>query len=96
MISKKAFVNVIEKLKTSEDRIKRNHIKGPDYNVIVIKLLGREFLNIEVLNWWIYNKNFGRTFKIGDLTENDKEIDVSTSEKLYDYLISLKKLKEEA
>ena len=40
-----------------------------------------------ILDWWIYEKDYGRRkdIKIWDGERN--EIDLSTSEKLYDYLV---------
>lgn len=56
---------------------------------IVVKLLNHVFNipNDETLGWWLYEKDYGRKFKIGDLQGNGKDIDLSTPEKLYDYLI---------
>ena len=56
---------------------------------IVINLL-RAMFNLQdddVLDWWIYEQDFGRTYKDGDITEADGTIiDLSTAEKLYDYI----------
>ena len=66
-------------------------------NDIVIKLLNNIF-NLEekslsgtILDWWIYDINFGENFNKGDIVDNGKKIDLSTPEKLYDYFISIKK-----
>lgn len=53
---------------------------------IVIKLLENMF-ETDLLSWWIYELNYGKEYKSGFLIEDDKEIDVSTADKLYDVLI---------
>ncbi len=60
------------------------------HETIVVKLL-RELFNLQdddTLNWWLYELDYGREFKIGYITEADgTKIDLTTPEKLYDYLI---------
>lgn len=53
---------------------------------IVIELLQNMFKDNDLIGWWIYELDYGRKFKIGDLIDNGVEIDLSTPEKLYDYL----------
>lgn len=45
----------------------------------------------DTLSWWIYEEDYGRNFKMGDFTVEGKEIDLSTPEKLYDYLVEVAK-----
>lgn len=53
----------------------------------VVKLLERIF-KTDIISWWIYELDYGREYKKGCIQEgNGKNIDVSTAEKLYDYLI---------
>jgi hypothetical protein len=55
---------------------------------IVIDLLNT-MLNIEdeLLEWWIYELDFGRKWTKNSLRDkNDKSINVKTAEKLYDYI----------
>ena len=54
---------------------------------IVVKLLEKIFNDEDVLTYWLYEKNYGRDYKKGDITVNGKKIDLSTPEKLYDFLI---------
>jgi len=54
---------------------------------IVVQLLEKMFNDTHNISWWLYECNYGEDFKIGDLTDSDKEIDLTTPEKLYDYLI---------
>lgn len=57
------------------------------HETIVVKLLENMFDDTDILSWWLYECDYGRTFGIGDLEENGKQIDLTTPEKLYDYLI---------
>ena len=53
---------------------------------IVVKLL-EDMFETDLISWWIYELNYGKEYKPGCLTEDDKEVDISTSDKLYDVLI---------
>lgn len=53
---------------------------------VVIQLLETMFES-DLISWWIYEMNYGKSFKEGYLQENGKCIDVSTVDKLYDVLI---------
>lgn len=60
---------------------------------IVVKLL-REMFNLrddDTLTWWLYEKNYGRDFKMGDFSVGVIDVDLSTPEKLYDYLVEVGK-----
>ena len=105
IISKIEFVEIIERLKNTDDTV--NKINDLFNNTIdsrisdglnasslmichediVVKLLEKIFNDKETLSWWLYECNYGRDFKIGDLKDNGKNIDLTTPEKLYDYLI---------
>ena len=56
---------------------------------VVVELLKNIFEDYsDLIPWWIYEYDYGRSFKMGDITEqNGEEIDLTTAEKLYDYLI---------
>lgn len=57
---------------------------------IVVELLENMFNDKDILSWWLYDLDYGRKYKDGYITEADgTEIDLSTPEKLYDYLISI-------
>ena len=57
---------------------------------IVVELLENMFNDKDILSWWLYDLDYGRKYKDGYITETDgTEIDLSTPEKLYDYLISI-------
>lgn len=56
---------------------------------IVVKLLENIFNDKgDLISWWIYERDYGREFDLGDLEANGIEIDLTTAEKLYDYLVS--------
>ena len=61
------------------------------HETIVVRLLENMFNDKDILSWWLYDLDYGRKFKFGYLQEekNGKmvSIDLSTAEKLYDYLI---------
>ena len=109
MISKREFVDIINKLKevndfveTTNKNVKKLHdaIVSDFFNAsslmithegIVVKLL-REIFSLQdddTLTWWLYEKDYGRKFKIGDFTIDGVDIDLTTIEKLYDYLVEV-------
>lgn len=54
---------------------------------VVVNLLEKIF-ETDLIGWWIYDLDYGKRYKAGCLTMYDnKEIDVSTTEKLYDVLV---------
>lgn len=54
---------------------------------LVVRLLENMFNNNDIISYWLYERNYGRDFKLGDVLDNGKTIDLSTPSKLYDYLI---------
>ena len=57
---------------------------------LILKLLDKMFYQNEKfsdISYFIYEINFGKNFKIGDVTDNDIPIDFSNAEELYDYLM---------
>lgn len=57
------------------------------HETIVVRLLENMFNDKGTISWWLYECDYGRDFSLGDLEDNGVEIDLSTPEKLYDYLI---------
>lgn len=54
---------------------------------VVVNILEKIF-ETDLIGWWIYDLDYGKRYKAGCLTTYDnKEIDVSTTEKLYDVLV---------
>lgn len=66
---------------------------------MVIELLDNIFDEDDTLSWWIYDLDFGTKFDIGCMWyyRDGKKIepDLSTAEKLYDYLIEQRREKNE-
>lgn len=61
---------------------------------VVVNLLEKMF-ETDLISWWIYELNYGKRYKAGCLTTYDnREINVSTPENLYDVLIKDLKEKE--
>ncbi len=55
---------------------------------VVIFLLENMF-DTDMISYWIYELDYGKRYKSGCvIDENLKNIDISTAEKLYNYLIS--------
>ena len=54
---------------------------------VVVELLEKMF-DTDIISYWIYELNYGKEYTDGCvLDENMNEIDLSTAEKLYDYLV---------
>lgn len=103
MISKRAFVSTMNRLKKLNDKIDnldnvvRNLCSGygglflPDASEIVVDLLTEMFDDKEgFLEYLVYEENWLTDFRIGDVTVNDKDIDLSTWDKVYDFFIDYK------
>lgn len=54
----------------------------------LVKVLENMF-NTDLISWWLWDLDYGTKFKIGYLIEEDgiTKPDLSTAEKLYDYLV---------
>lgn len=61
------------------------------HETIVVKLLEKIFNDRDILSWWIYECDYGRNFRMGSISQEKNgtivNIDLSTPEKLYDYLV---------
>lgn len=109
MISKKEFVDIINRLKevndfvdnTNDNARKLHDVIVSDFfnasslmishETIVVQLL-KNIFNLQdddTLTWWLYEKDYGRKFKMGDFTIDKVNIDLTTTEKLYDYLVEV-------
>ena len=55
----------------------------------LVKVLENMF-DTDLINWWLYDLDYGTKFEIGCIVEADgiTKPDLSTAEKLYDYLVS--------
>lgn len=103
MLSKENFVKIINDLKKESDYIdeinkvninyqKDEYVMLPQTYDTVINLLGGVFglEDSELIYWWVFDMDFGRNFKMGDILLDGEEIDLSTPELLYDYLKTIK------
>lgn len=103
MISKELFVEVIEDAKKSDDyqnwlnkQLKANGVDGylfqPTCVDSVIKLLHAYFGDSDaddMISYFCFELDYGRKWKTGMITKRDGfDIDISTPEKLYEYLTS--------
>lgn len=105
MISKKEFVEIIERLKNYNDLqdkiddLFKNNIDNKEmdfmnagsicigHESVVVELLENMF-NTDMISYWIYELDYGREYKDGYVRDVEgNNIDISTLEKLYDYLI---------
>ena len=58
------------------------------HEIIVVRLLENMFNDKDILSWWLYELDYGRKFKAGCIQDaNGQDIDLSTVDKLYDYLV---------
>lgn len=105
MISKKEFVEIIERLKNYNDLqdkiddLFKSNIDNKEmdfmnagsicigHESVVVELLENMF-DTDMISCFIYELNYGKKYKAGCvLDENMNEIDLSTAEKMYDYLV---------
>lgn len=56
------------------------------HETIVIQILETMF-ETDIISWWIYETEYGTSFKMGSFIDNGQNVDLSTPEKLYEYLI---------
>ena len=55
---------------------------------LVVRLLENMFNDKDIISWWLYELNYGRKYEKGCFQdEKGMDIDVSTADKLYNYLI---------
>ena len=59
------------------------------HETIVVELLENIFNDKDTISWWLYEQDYGRSVSIDDVFDEEigKFIDLTTPEKLYDYLI---------
>lgn len=105
MISKKEFVEIIERLKNYNDLqdkiddLFKSNIDNKEmdfmnagsicvgHESVVVYLLENMF-DTDMISYWIYELEYGEKYTEGCvLDENMNNIDLSTAEKLYNYLV---------
>ena len=59
-----------------------------EYEELILKYLSQYFdaQEMETIRYFMYDLNFGKDYKPGCVLYEDKEIDLSSIEKLYEYL----------
>ena len=69
------------------------YVFQPDCSMMLVKVI-EESMNLPVdeklgsdLAYFCYEIDFGRGFKPGCITDNGKDVDFSSAESLYDYLV---------
>ena len=82
-----------ELMQKSEDNIKNDFMNASSLQIChedtVIELLEDMFDDVgEWICYWVYELDYGKKYTKGCAGVDDKPIDISTSEKLYDFLIS--------
>lgn len=100
MISKKTFVNIIDRLEKFEDKVSavddalRNlspdfgGIYLPQPTAIVVDLLSEMFKDEEGwLSYFIYERDWLLDFKLGDIIINNEKIKIENWGDVYDFLI---------
>lgn len=62
---------------------------------IVVHLLENMFNDKDIISWWLYDLDYGRKFELGCIQEAKDgfiiNIDLSSAEKLYHYLVNKEK-----
>ncbi len=66
------------------------------HETIVVKLLEDMFNDKSTLSWWLWEKDYGRDVLATDVRNNEtgEYIDLTTPEKLYNYLIKERSFNE--
>lgn len=105
MISKEDFIKTLENVRKVNDygedlnKLYRKYdldgyLFQPGCTIDVLRLLHIIFGDADKDEWisyFVFELNFGKNWKPGMVTENKKDIDLSTIEKLYDFLINNQK-----
>lgn len=102
MITKKNFIKIMNSLKDEQNKQydlndvykkygNSNDVYNYDLFDSVIEILYDIFKDIETIDLWIYQLDFGKSFHTGDISDYDPitetNFDVNSNELLYDYLI---------
>lgn len=101
MISKEEFVSILNEMKDIRDKVNKaeeilkefniNNLPVTSHEYMVVRLLEIMFNDSSTIQYWIYDLNYGRDYTEGCIKYNDSIIiDISTADKLYDYLVESK------
>ena len=86
------FVNEVNnKARKLRDAVKSDFFNAMSLSIshenLVVKLLENMFNDTDIISWWIYELDYGKQYKRGCIKDcNGKNINLSDSGKLYDYL----------
>ena len=102
MISKETFVNIMERLETLDKNMEAVDVAltnlSPDFcgfHVIapfniIIDLLKEIFKDKhDWLGYFVYELDYLHKFHMGCITQDDEPIDLSTWDKVYDYMVNI-------
>lgn len=94
LIEVKEFVDEVnQKARKLKDYIESDFFNASSLSISfeadLVKVLENMF-NTDLISWWLYDLDYGTKFEIGCIVEADgiTKPDLSTAEKLYDYLVS--------
>ena len=80
-----------EKARKLDDAVESDFFNAMSLSIshesIVVQLLENMFNDSDYISWWLYELDFGREYKEFCIQQDGEAIDLSTSEKLYDFLI---------
>ena len=84
---------VNEIVRKHKDDICTDFINGEGFGVahkdLVIELLYRIMgAKSRTIDYWVYELEYGKKYFEGCVLQDDKPVDISTAEKLYDYMVS--------
>ena len=103
-MSKEVFVDTIKELQELDEatdglnkELKKldadfNYISFGEHMDLIMKLL-RIAMNDEECDWigyYIYERDYGKKMKLGDIEYEGKKLNINTSAKLYDFLLNYK------
>lgn len=54
---------------------------------IVVKILEKIFDDTDMISYWLYELDYGRKYESGCVIDKNGDVDISTPDKLYDFLM---------
>ena len=101
-MTKEKFINIINQLQESNrivsevNKVFRESTLNTDFcnaagmaiyhEGLVVELLDILFDSDGTIEWWVYEADYGKKFTAGSFRVNGVPVDLSTAEKLYDYV----------
>ena len=88
------LVDKVEELfRNSRDNLDCDFCNGAGLQIshegVVVDLLQKLMRDelVENISYFIYELDYGKRFELGDVMDEERQIDIGTAEKLYDYLV---------